>query len=370
MRLTADPLRRAARRLRPPPPGLLGRMALALLVGTLAGALAQRAGLPLPWMLGPMIGCALVALAGAPVRAPLGLRPVVVPVIGVMLGSGFHPGLLGHVAAWTGSLLLLPPFLLAAGGASYVVFRRLGGYDPVTAFYSAAPGGLNEMTLMGAEAGGDETRIALAHAVRIFVVVSAVALIFALGFGARSADGPGAFVGFADLPPRDLALLLACALAGTWAGTWLRLPAASLFGPMVLSAAVHLAGIVALPPPSLLVIAAQVAIGTILGCRFAGSRLSQIGRDVALGAAATAAMLVVTIAFAALTAMLTTTGASQALLAFSPGGLAEMSLLALAMGGDVAYVATLHIVRIVIVLLSVPLLARIAAPRLFGRDRL
>jgi hypothetical protein len=40
---------------------------------------------------------------------------------------------------------------------------------------------------------------------------------------------------------------------------------------------------------------------------------------------------------------------SQAFLAFAPGGLTEMSLLTLAMHQDVAYVSTMHIFRITVV---------------------
>ena len=336
----------------------------ALALGIVCGWIASRLGVPLPWMLGPMLGCGAASLAGAPLRSPMRLRPIVVPVIGVMLGSGFHPDLFDHVAAWTGTLLLLPPFLLLAGASSYVVFRRMGAYDPATAFYSAAPGGLNEMVLMGEEAGGDGNRIALAHSMRIFVVISAIALVFALFFGARSA-GNAQVVGFGDLTPVELALLLGCAVFGAIAGERLRLPAAGLFGPMLASAVVHFTGVVSLPPPTLVVIAAQVVIGTILGCRFVGARLADTGRDMLLCVIATVAMLLVTFVFSVLVTWATGTATSQAALAFSPGGLAEMSLLALAMGEDVAYVATLHMVRIVIVLVTIPLVARLLAQRLF-----
>ena len=264
-----------------PPRATLQRMALALLVGLASGALASRTTLPLPWMLGPMIGCAAMALAGAPFVAPNGLRMLVIPVIGVMLGSGFHPEIVQHLDAWAGTFLLLPVFLLAAGGATFLFYRRVARYDPVTAFYCAAPGGLNEMVILGGAAGGDERRIALAHAIRIFVSVTLVALAFALFLDIRAARGPQTWVGFADLGPRDLLILLACAVAGTWIGKRLRLPAAALFGPMVLSAAVHLTEIVTLPPPSLLILAAQVVIGTILGCRFTGADLRHTGRDMA-----------------------------------------------------------------------------------------
>ena len=61
---------------------------LALAIGLAGGVLAFFIGLPLPWMLGPMIANVIAAMLRAPVAGPAPLRNVVVPVIGVLLGSG------------------------------------------------------------------------------------------------------------------------------------------------------------------------------------------------------------------------------------------------------------------------------------------
>ena len=348
------------------------RMALAIGLGLACGLIAAQTAMPLPWMLGPMLGCGAAALLGAPVHAPAVLRRPVVTVIGVMLGSAFHSDMLAQIPGWAGTFLLLPPFMLVAGWGTFLFFRHVAAYDARTAFFCAAPGGLNEMVLMAAERGANERNVALAHAVRIFVTISAVAFFFAVFLDARAVQGGAAHVAFADLSPFDMGVLLSCAVLGAVAGVRLRLPAGELLGPMVASALVHVTGIVTLPPPTLLVNAAQVVIGTILGCRFVGASVRRTGRDLVMAAGATLTMLSVTVAFAALSHLLTGTPTSQAALAFSPGGLTEMSLIALAMGQDVAFVATVHVTRIVIVLFAtVPLFAllgaRMAGPK--GTDR-
>ncbi|WP_068112048.1 AbrB family transcriptional regulator [Tropicimonas marinistellae] len=352
-----------------PPSSLWPRILLAALIGTLSGIVARGIGMPLPWMLGPMLGCGVAGLSGAPVHGPVGLRPVVIPVIGVMLGSGFHPGLLEHMGAWTGTLLLLPAFLAAATIASYTFYRAVGKYDPVNAFFCAAPGGLNEMIILGGAAGGDERRIALAHAQRVFLVISAIALFYAFALDIRAARGPGAWVSLTDPSLRDWAVLGTCAVAGAALGKPLRLPAPQLFGPGLLSAIAHLTEIVTLPPPSLLVIVSQITIGSILGCRFAGVNAREMGRDLAVGAGATAVLLAVTVLFAALLGPLTGTPLAQGVLAYSPGGLTEMSLLAFAMDQDVAYVSTMHIVRIVLVVFAMPMVFRLIGKRLVAASR-
>lgn len=333
------------------------RIALALGIGLAGGGAAYGAGLPLPWMLGSMAGCAVAALGGVGLRAPGFLRPVVIPIIGVMLGSGFDAGLYEAALHWGATLALMPVYLIVSWACSYGVFRYFGGYDRATAFYSAAPGGLNEMILMGEAAGGDARRITLAHSVRLFVTILAVALLFALVYGVRAAQNGAGWVSLAAPGWTGGAILLACALCGTWVGARLRLPVPGIFGPMLLSSAVHLGGLVSVPPPSLLLILAQVVLGTVLGCRFVGSSLRELGRDMALGLWATLLLLGIALVFALGLALATHEPVSQALLAYSPGGLTEMSLLALAMHQDVAYVSTAHMARIVMVLFLVPLVA-------------
>lgn len=340
------------------------RTALALGLGALSGLLAFYLHAPLPWMIGPLVGVTIAALSGVPLHGPNTIRPVVIPVLGVMLGSSLTPAIFAALGRWATTLILLIPFLIAAAAASYAVYRRIGGYDRVTAYFCAMPGGLNDMVVMGAEAGGNERKIALAHAARIFVVVVFVVLFFGLVLGVTSGGMTRNWVALSVLSTRDWLILTFCAAVGAPLAQKMHLPAAPIFGPMLLSGAAHILQLVALPPPSLLIIVAQVVIGTVLGSRFIGASLREVGWDLVLGFLSALAMLAVALLFAGLVAWGTNVQITQAFLAFSPGGLAEMSLLALAMGQDVAYVSVLHVVRITLVIgAATPLF------RMMGRRR-
>ena len=322
----------------------------ALLLGTLSGALAHWVGLPLPWMLGPMIGTTIAAMAGVPLAGPNRLRPLVVPVIGVLLGAALTPQSFAALGQWGVTFGLLPPFLLVTAGAAFVVYRRIGGLDTPTAFFAAMPGGLNDMGLLGAAHGGDERRIALAHATRILVVITCVVLFYGLVLGAQAPGPGGNWVGLDAPSLRDWVILGACALIGAPLGQALRLPAAPVFGPLILSGVAHLTAFVTIAPPTVIVIVAQIVIGTVIGCRFRGIPVREVLRDIGLGTVASLAMIAVAAAFALLIRALTGTDLVQAFLAYSPGGLAEMSLLALAMQQDAAYVSITHVVRLFIVI--------------------
>jgi uncharacterized membrane protein AbrB (regulator of aidB expression) len=74
-------------------------------------------------------------------------------------------------------------------------------------------------------------------------------------------------------------------------------------------------------------------------------------------------MIAVTVATSLLLSRVADVSIPSILLGFAPGGLAEMSLVAIALAADAAFVATHHIVRIVIVVLCAPLLFRSLSTR-------
>ena len=329
--------------------------AFALAIGVAGGVGAYLLGLPLPWMLGPMIVNTVAAMLCAPVAGPDGLRFYVIPIIGVMLGSSITPEIFGLLGTWLITLALLPFFLACAAGISFAVYKRIGGYDAVTAFYAAMPGGINEMLILGAEAGGNERRIALAHAARVLIIIVFVALFFGLFVGVSS-GGPDApqWIGLYEISLIDYLILGLCAVAGAILGKRLGLPASPVFGPMILSGIAHIAGWVTVAPPTLFVVAAQITIGTIIGTRFIGATMAEVRKDIGLSAIASLLMLIAAIGFAEAIAWISGVPLAQAFLAFSPGGLTEMSLLTLAMGQDVTYVSVMHIIRITLVIAIAP----------------
>ena len=334
------------------------RQALALAIGGLAGYLANRIGMPLPWMLGPMIATTLASLVGLPVSGPLRLRPIVIPIIGVMLGAAINRSIFAHIFDWGVTLAVMVPFLAAAAGVSIFIYRKVAGYDPVTAYFSAMPGGVNDMLILGTAAGGSERRIALAHASRILVVITCVGLFNGFVLGVRpEGSGGRPWIAIDVLTLEDWLWLGGCALVGVPFGKLLRAPAPNMLG--LLSAALHLGEVVETAPPTLVIVMSQIVLGTVIGCRFLGATFREVGRDLGLGALSSFAMLLVAVAFAFVAAELTGAHPSQIFLAYSPGGLTEMSLLALAMGQDVAFVSVMHLLRILLVILG--------APMVFGR---
>ncbi|HKP23663.1 MAG TPA: AbrB family transcriptional regulator [Dongiaceae bacterium] len=335
---------------------------LTLAIGIPGGALFYLLHLPLPWMLGAMATTTIAAISGVRIALMPSLRLVFVAILGVMLGSAFTPEIVQGLATWIGSFAWLGLYVVVATAGVWLFYRRMARYDAATAYFSAAPGGLNEMILAGSAMGGDEARISMSHAARILVA------IFVLSFGYRWLGGytpVGAGTTYAgNIAWGEWLILTGCGVVGYLVARLLRIPAYALVGPMVLSALVHALGITQSRPPVWLVAAAQVVVGAMVGTRFDGVSPRTVGKAVALAIVATAVLLVLAAVFGQ--AVESTLGIpfSAALLAFAPGGLAEMSLIALSLDIDAAYVSSHHIVRIFMIVLAAPILFR-----LLSRDR-
>lgn len=307
--------------------------------------------LPLPWMLGAMATTASAAIYGQPIAMSRHLRQVMIAVIGVLLGSAFAPAMLGQIGQWAASLTLLAVFLAILALVIPWLLRR-AGYDRATAYFAALPAGLTEMTAVGMDNGGNPQIIALTHTVRVLMVAFSIPFIMVLLAGYERPDGPGPILD--GLSARDIALLSACGIFGLWLGARLKLPAGALAGPLALSAIIHLSGLTASSPPTILVSTAQVVLGTSVGARFAGLTVKTSGRTVILAMVVTAGMLLLSGAGAWLLGPLIGVEPLALLLALAPGGVTEMSLIALAMDQDIAFVTTHHVVRIALIVMIGP----------------
>ena len=326
-------------------------VALSLALGAIGGAIFSFLALPLPWMLGAMATTSIAAALGKPITMDHRLRLIMIAIIGVLLGSTLNPSMLSQIPQWLTSLAVLTIFLGVLGVTIPWILRR-AGYDAATAYFSALPAGLTEMTIVGTENGGNGNIIALTHTVRVLLVAFIIpfTIVVLLGYERPDAAGPP----ISALEYLDIILLSACALVGLWLGNKFNMPAGALAAPLALSATIHLAGLTASSPPGALISIAQVVLGTSVGARFSGITLATTGRTILLSFIITLGMLSLSGFIAFVVGPLIQVDPMALLLSLSPGGVTEMSLMALALSQDTAFVTTHHVARIALIIIVGP----------------
>ena len=319
--------------------------------------------LPLPWLFGPMFACLIAAFLGMPLQAIKPLNAAMRTILGVAVGASVTlPFLMSLPGLWQ-TLVFVPLMILLIGAIGVPYFQRLCGYDFPTSYYASMPGGLQDMLVFGAEAGGNLRAISLIHATRVLIIVTALPALLTIFWNVDLTQPPGAPA--SSIAPFELALMAFCGIAGWWIAKVVGLFGASILGPLILTAGFSLAGLITHRPPAEAIWAAQFFIGITIGVNYRGITLAELRKDVLAGVGFSAILVLLTAAALVVVSAFNLAPQREALLALAPGGQAELVVLSIIVGADVGFVIAHHLFRIFVVILGAPLAARIfnAKPR-------
>ncbi|MEM9318383.1 MAG: AbrB family transcriptional regulator [Pseudomonadota bacterium] len=313
--------------------------------------------LPLPWLLGPIFASLIAGLAGLELRGIKAVNEGMRAVLGVAIGASLTLGVVLSMPAMWPTLLMIPLLIFLSGVIGVPYFQRLWGFDFATSYYSAMPGGLQDMLVFGEEAGGDVRALSLIHATRVLLIVSILPFILDGFWEVDLSNPPG--VPARTIAPSQLALMVVAGLLGWRVAKAVGLFGASILGPMIAAAILSMTGLLQHRPPAEVIWAAQFFIGMTVGAKYSGVTGAEVRRDVVAAFGFCLVLLVLAAIFTEATILLGLAPPLDALLAFAPGGQAEMTILALIAGADLAFVITHHILRIVVVIIGAPIAARL-----------
>jgi uncharacterized protein len=328
------------------------------LIGSLGGLVGYLFNFPLGWLVGAMLATIPCAMVGVRVPTPWSLRSVMIGTIGLMVGGAFTPGIFDRMAEWAFTLTGVTVYCIIITIVGIFMCRVVGRLDRPTAAFSAAPGGLSEILVLGPAYGADVRSLSLVHGMRLAVILIVVPTIVAtVGVGAAGPVVVDRSLDFSiAMPLKDLAILAACLALGIYGGRRIRLPAAHLTGPLILSAIAHYTGLTTVNPPQILLVIAQIVIGTSVAQFFSDTGWRQIAAGLAIGGGLTVINLGVASIFALGFQTWLDVPFAAGLMALVPGGLPEMSLVSIALGLDAAFVSVHHLFRIILILILLPVL--------------
>ncbi|WP_305970086.1 MULTISPECIES: AbrB family transcriptional regulator [unclassified Mameliella] len=319
-------------------------------------ALFTLLGLPLPFLFGPLAACLFAALAQRPLKGFGQVSTGFRTILGVAVGASLTPDVVAALPSMAASLAFIPLYILVIGLIGVPYFHRVHGFDRVTAWYAAMPGGLQDMIIFGTEAGGDPRALSLIHATRVMIIVTVAPMILTFGFGSALTNDIGAPA--AEIPLHELALMAGAALIGWKGGERIGLFGASILGPMIVTAVLSLTGFIHARPPAEAILAAQFFIGVGIGVGYVGITLGELRRVVLAGVLFVLILAVLAAIFSEVVVLLGLAPPVEGFLAFAPGGQAEMTVLAIVAGADLGFVIVHHLTRVFLVITGAPLAAR------------
>jgi hypothetical protein len=324
----------------------------------LAGLIANSVGLPAAWLVGPMLAASALTLSGrVALTPPPQLMTVAIAIIGMALSASFTPSSLETIAHAWAPMLAAVTAVLGLTLISAFTLARLCGIDRTTALLGTLPGGASGMVAISEEMQADVRIVAFMQYVRLTLVIVIATLL------ARIVIGPAESSVLAAAPTHAVGweqylLTTVMAFGGAWIGVRLGIPAGALVGPVVAGVALGAFGIPHGTWPPGVLWASNVLIGALVGLRFDAAALRMIGR---LAPAILIQMLLLIAGCALIGAMLaSTTGVDwlSAYLATTPGGIDSVTIAALDTNSETALVLTLHLLRLLVIVLIGPLIVR------------
>jgi membrane AbrB-like protein len=341
---------------------VLRRLAETLAFAACGGCLFGLLGVPAGFLSGAMLVVACAALAGRPMYMPPRLTQAILILIGISLGAVVTPETLHGFTTYPVSIIVLIAAMAVIGFAGAAYLRLVHGWDRVSAYLGAAPGGLSQVIGVATELDGDVRGIAIVQTVRVVIV----AVGLPTGLASFGLVGPtfrtlGGLVTLQTLPQLGILIVVSSIVAVI--AHHVRFPGGLLFGAMLASAALHGSAMISAVMPWWAVNAAAVMLGAVTGSRFAGTTLRMM-LDFILAALGSFAVSITIGAVAAVALVMSTPlRIADVMIAFAPGSVDAMMLLALALNIDPVYVGSHHLTRIFFVSFTTPLVARYAARR-------
>lgn len=254
--------------------------------------------------------------------------------------------------------------VLATVAASALVgwlLVRFGSLPGTTAAWGTSPGAAAAMVAMAQEFGADPLAVAMMQYLRVVFVVLTALLVSELwlGSGHQAGAAAPAWSWPADLGLLSLAGTLAVAAVGAGLAVRLRVPAGALLVPMIAAALLQGAGWLTVTVPRAVLMIGYGAIGLSIGLRFRRELLRRTLRAIPEMLASAVALIGLCGVSAWVLVRVLHTDALTAYLATSPGGLDSVAAIAADSRADVPFVMALQTLRLVVVVLTGPLLARL-----------
>jgi membrane AbrB-like protein len=331
----------------------------ALLVGSLILAeLARHAGFSAAYLLGPMLCAVGFGVMGVELRVPRPLLWFSQAIIGCLVARSLTSGILLSIAhGWQAMLLVIGTTVLAGGLVGWVLVK-LGTLPGSTAAWGSSPGAASAMVIMSGEFGADVRLVAFMQYLRVLLVVVTASVVSRLLLGnsplvaaATSAPPPLSLISFAET--------LAIAVGGAFIAQLLKLPAGVLLLPLALGALFQATGLVEITLPLWVLHVAYVAVGWYVGLSFDRWVLGHAFRATPKLVLSTLLLIALCAVSAWLLTRLMRIDPLTAYLATSPGGLDSIAVIAAGSGADVPFVLAIQTMRLFVVILTGPPIARL-----------
>tara|TARA_Y100001936_G_C16094251_1_gene690231 strand:- start:10759 stop:11805 length:1047 start_codon:yes stop_codon:yes gene_type:complete len=322
------------------------------------GYLLHLTGFPAAFLVGPMLVGMVFSVRGAKLHVPRVYLVGSQAVVGVLVASSLDPAVLGAISnEWAAILLVVATTVAFSTFAGWLI-ARTGLLPGTTAAWGCSPGAATGMIAMAESFGADPRLVAFMQFLRVTMVMIVATLVSRFIFDVTAAEhGSGAVQSLAETLP-DFLKTLGVIAAGAVGARLLKVPSGAVFVPLIFAGLLQGFGFLTIVLPPWLLIGAFALIGLWVGLRFTQETVMYALRALPIMLVGTLALIALCGISAMLLVWLVDTDPLTAFLATVPGALEAVAIIAVASSADVSFILALQTVRLFVVIVTGPFLAK------------
>ncbi|MDB4232269.1 AbrB family transcriptional regulator [Candidatus Pelagibacter sp.] len=335
---------------------------LVILISIPSAIVADYFNIPLAWMLGPMLVISIAALSGIKIKMPkLALSSILI-VLGLHIGNYIDQNLINQMTEWVWTSIIMFVYILISISIVSKYLQKFSGYNVKTSIFSAAPGALGPLMILAEHEKSDLSQVATSHLIRLIVIITVIPF-FVVNYSANEALVIEKF-NYLDQNHFHLLILLIGSISLIFVFDKIGVPAALLSGTLVASGILQISEVASYKLPDESINFCLLILGASVGCRFADKSLKEVVGNSFHSLVATVILVTLGLLAAIVATYFVDTNFLTLLLSFSPGGIYEVAVIAIAFDLDPNFVAFHHIIRLLMILFTIPIILKIIGKKL------
>jgi membrane AbrB-like protein len=235
--------------------------------------------------------------------------------------------------------------------------QKFSSYKEKTSIFSAAPGALGPLLILAEYEKSDLSQVATAHLIRLIIIITLFPF-FVVNFSPTEAMTIEKF-NYMDQNHLDLIILLIVSVILIYIFDKIKVPAPLLAGALVASGILQITEIASYKLPDQSINFCLLILGASVGCRFADKSLNEVIRNTTHSFVATVLLVLLGVIAAIVASYFVENNFLTLLLSYCPGGIYEVAVIAIAFNLDPNFVAFHHIIRLLMILFTIPVILKL-----------
>ena len=328
-----------------------------LIISFPSAIIADYFDIPLAWFLGPMIITSIAALSGLKIFMPKIILSFILIILGLHIGNYIDQNLFNQISNWIWTSLIMLVYIIICILIVAKYLQKFAGYGEKASIFSAAPGALGPLMILAENEKTDLSQVATSHLIRLIIIITVIPFIVVSNTGNDVLlNDDFNYLGQNHL---NLFLLIFASLFFIFVFDKIRVPAALLSGTLFASGLLQITDIASYKLPDETVNFCLLILGSSVGCRFAEKTVKEIANNSLHSIVATTILVLLGLLAAYAATFFVDTNILTLILSFSPGGIYEVAVIAIAFDLDPDFVAFHHIIRLLFILFTVPIILKI-----------